>query len=60
VRGAHLVGAASLDRKKWIEDRLQFLSQIFAVAVGGFTVMSNHLHLLLRIDPHVADWWPDE
>jgi hypothetical protein len=41
VRGAHLLGSGSLDRKKWIEDRLQFLSQIFAVAVGGFTVMSK-------------------
>ena len=32
---------------------------IFAVAVGGFSVMNNHLHLLLRLDPEVAQAWSD-
>ena len=29
------------NRKEWIEHRLQELSGIFAVAVGGFSVMDN-------------------
>ena len=27
--------------------------------VGGFSVMNNHLHLLLRLDPEVAQSWSD-
>jgi len=33
------------DRKAWIENRIEELAQISAVAVGGFAVMTNHLHL---------------
>ena len=48
------------NHKEWIEHRLQELSGIFAVAVGGFSVMDNHLHVLVRLDPDVADGWSDE
>ena len=47
----------SADRKGWIERRLKELAEIFAVSVGGFSVMDNHLHLLLRLDSHVAEQW---
>jgi len=47
------------DRKQWIELRLKELDSIFAISVGGFSVMDNHLHLLLRIDPEVASGWTD-
>jgi REP element-mobilizing transposase RayT len=30
------------------------------VAVGGFSVLDNHLHLLVRLDPEVAVGWSDE
>jgi len=60
VRRASLLGEGQDDRKAWIEQRLQELAQVFAVAVGGFSVMDNHLHLLLRIDPDVAKDWSDE
>ena len=53
VRQAFLLGEDSglSNRKEWIEDRLEELAQIFAVGVGGFSVMDNHLHVLLRLDP---------
>jgi hypothetical protein len=28
--------------KEWLENRLQEIAEIFAVAVGGFSVMDNH------------------
>ena len=60
VRRAHLMGdEAAPGRKDWIENRLKELDQIFAVSVGGFSLMDNHLHLLLRIDPEVALGWSD-
>ena len=43
------------NRKEWIEHRLQELAEIFAVSVGGFSVMDNHLHVLVRLDPDIAD-----
>jgi hypothetical protein len=35
------------ERKGWIEKRLKALDQIFAISVGGFSLMDNHLHLPL-------------
>jgi hypothetical protein len=60
VRRAFLLGEGTSDRKAWIENRIEELAQIFAVAVGGFSVMTNHLHVLLRLDPKVAEGWSDE
>jgi hypothetical protein len=60
VRRAFLLCEGLCDRRQWIERRLEELSQIFAVAVGGFTIMDNHLHVLLRLDPETADAWTDE
>ena len=48
------------NRKEWIEHRLQELAEIFAVSVGGFSVMDNHLHVLVRLDPDTATGWSDE
>ena len=30
------------------------------MALGGFSLMDNHLHVLLRLDPAVAQAWSDE
>ena len=53
-------GEEPLSRKDWIEKRLQELAGIFAVGVAGFSVMDNHLHVLVRLDPDVAKGWSDE
>jgi hypothetical protein len=60
VRGASLLGDGSFDRKEWLETRIEELAQVFALGVGGFSVMDNHLHLLLRLDPDVAAGWSDD
>jgi hypothetical protein len=60
VRRAFLLGEGTTDRKVWIESRLEELAEIFAVSVGGFSVMDNHLHVLVRLDPDVAREWSDE
>jgi hypothetical protein len=41
VRRAFLLAEGPLDRKESIEHRLQELAEIFAVSVGGFSVMDN-------------------
>ena len=60
VRRAFLLGEGRDDRKGWIEQRLAELGDLFAIAVGGFAIMNNHLHVLLRIDPERAAAWSDE
>jgi hypothetical protein len=45
VRRAFLLGEGANGRKEWIESRLKELAEIFAVSVGGFSVLDN----LLRI-----------
>ena len=62
VRRAFLLGEAEAegDRKLWIERRLQELADIFAISVGGFSIMDNHLHVLVRLDPDLAQAWSDE
>jgi len=59
-RTALLLEEGATDRKVWIENRIEELAQISAVAVGGVAVMTNHRHLLLRLDPEVAKCWSDE
>ena len=60
VRKAQLCGEGFEHRKQWIEDRLELLSTCFAVSVCGFSVMDNHLHVLVRLDPQLAEQWSDE
>ncbi len=60
VRRAFLLGEGPNDRKEWIEHRLKELADVFAIAVGGFSVLDNHLHLLVRLDPDIANGWSDE
>ncbi len=47
------------DRKRWIDNRLQELAGIFSIVVFGFSVLDNHVQLLVRLVPDVAAAWPD-
>ena len=57
VRAAFLMAEGADDRKQWIEDRLKRLAEQFAVSVGGFAILDNHLHVLVRLDPGMAAKW---
>ncbi|ABE55674.1 protein of unknown function DUF1568 [Shewanella denitrificans OS217] len=46
-------------RRGWIESRLFELEAVFAIDVAAFAVMSNHLHVVLRIDIEIANRWTD-
>jgi REP element-mobilizing transposase RayT len=60
VRRAFLLGEGENDRKVWIENRLRELAEIFSLAVAGFAILDNHLHVLVRLDPELANVWSDE
>ncbi|QYJ86817.1 transposase [Shewanella mesophila] len=46
-------------RRSWIESLLFELAAAFAIDVAAFAVMSNHLHVVLRIDIETANRWTD-
>jgi hypothetical protein len=47
-------------RKAMVAARIRHLADIFAVDVYGYAVMSNHLHVLLAIEPTAANTWSDQ
>lgn len=56
VRRAYLCGNDPLTgmnfdhRKQWLIDRMKTLARIFAIDICSYCTMSNHFHLVLRID----------
>ena len=44
-------------RRQWVEARIGELAGIFAVAVWGYAVMSNHLHVVVQVIPQAAAAW---
>ena len=60
VRQAFLMGIdafAGTDynhRRDWVVERLQLLTSSFAIDVGFFGILSNHLHLVLRTNPRLV------
>ncbi|WP_430452242.1 transposase [Rhodopirellula europaea] len=47
-------------RRQWIRDRLEFLASVFGIDCLTYTVLSNHLHIVLRSRPDVVAAWTDE
>ncbi|MGM0703836.1 MAG: transposase [Pseudomonadota bacterium] len=67
VRRAFLCGTDAASgccyehRRGWIADRLHQLAGVFAIDVAAYAVMSNHYHLVVRVDvPRAAEWSDDE
>ena len=66
VRRAFLCGEDQLTgknyehRKTWVVECLALLSRVFAIDIAAYAVMSNHLHLVLRVDTAQAEQWTEQ
>lgn len=66
VRRAFLCGEDSLTgknfdhRKDWVIERLRELDKVFCIDICAYAVMSNHTHLVLRLNPEQAESLDDE
>ena len=47
-------------RKQWLEERLGKLSRVFAIDLLAYAVMSNHYHVVVRLDTGQAQRWSDD
>jgi len=47
-------------RRAWIEDRLRVLSSLFSIQLCAYAVMSNHYHLVVKLNPGESDGWSDD
>ncbi|NRA85027.1 MAG: transposase [Gammaproteobacteria bacterium] len=47
-------------RRQWLIDRIKLLSQVFAIDIAAYAIMSNHYHLVLHVDQHRAKNWSQE
>ena len=65
VRRAFLCGTDSTTgkcfehRRQWLEDRILYLAQVFAIDVAAYAVMSNHYHVVLHINAAKGSHWTD-
>lgn len=67
VRRAYLCGddqytGKNFDhRREWLVARIKFLSRVFAIEIAAYAVMSNHYHLVVKVNRSEAlDWSDDE
>ena len=47
-------------RREWIENRLLYLANIFAIDICAYAVMNNHYHVVLHINSQKATHWSNK
>lgn len=58
--GKDCVTGKSFDhRKPWLVERLALLTDVFAIDIAAYAVMSNHYHVVLHVDKASAEAWSD-
>ncbi len=66
VRRAYLCGSDKVTgfdfehRRQWILDRIKLLCSVFAIDLCAYAIMSNHYHIVIRINADQVTQWRDE
>ncbi len=53
----HFSGNSYEHRRGWVVERLKLLSSVFAIDIAAYAVLSNHYHVVLRVDRQKAAHW---
>jgi len=51
----HVTGKSFEHRRKWLVDRIKFVTSIFGIDVCSYAIMSNHFHIVLRVGD-TSEW----
>ena len=66
VRRAFLCGTDTFSgksydhRRSWIEGLVRVLSSIFSIELCAYAIMSNHYHLVVKLNPAETDAWSND
>lgn len=55
----HYSGQDYEHRREWVVERLAILVEVFAIDLCAYAVMSNHYHVVLKVDRERAADWSD-
>ncbi|MDX1571498.1 MAG: transposase, partial [Xanthomonadales bacterium] len=47
-------------RRTWIIERLETLSRAFSIDVAGYSIMTNHYHLVVHLNPGANELWSED
>ena len=47
-------------RRAWVEEQLLLQSEVFAIDIAAYAIMSNHYHVVLHIHQNLASSWSTE
>ena len=47
-------------RRSWIEGRVRVLSSVFSIELCAYAIMSNHYHLVVKLNAEEAGTWSDD
>lgn len=53
----NLTGKSYEHRRGWISDKIKSLAEMFSIDVAAYAIMSNHYHIVLRVDKERAEQW---
>jgi REP element-mobilizing transposase RayT len=66
VRRAFLCGEDKVSgqnfdhRKQWLVDKITMLSSVFSIELCAYSIMSNHYHLVLKVNKDLVSQWDDK
>jgi len=56
----HSTGENFEHRRAWVDSRILELATIFAIDICAYVVMSNHLHVVVKVDADKVKHWSDK
>jgi len=59
VSGCVKSGQSYEHRRQWVVDRLGKLSRLLTIGICAYAVMSNHYHLVLKVESATAARWSE-